>query len=118
MKYLGLLLLLCAGGILAWLGLRASEPTYVAPRLPADVPVALSGELPPGCEVRTFDVAGMCCSGCSAKLYAALTLVDGVRAAAIDVNLGTAEVVVPTDAPTEPLLAALAFDAYNATLRR
>jgi copper chaperone CopZ len=117
MKQLGLLLLLLAGGVLAWLALRADEPSYVPPRPPDAVPVVLSGDVPAGFAVRTLDVAGMCCTGCSAKLYAALTEVDGVREAAVDPVVGTAQVVVPQEAPIEPLVAALTFDVYAATPR-
>jgi copper chaperone CopZ len=117
MKYLGLLLLLAAGGALGWLGLRADAPDYVAPRPAESVPVALTGEVPAGFAVRTFDVSGMCCTGCSAKLYAAVTRVEGVRAAAVDPAVGTAQVMVPANAPLAPLAAALTFDVYTAEVR-
>jgi len=117
MKILGLLLLLAAGGLLAWIGLRADEPTYIAPRAADSVPIVLSGDVPAGFEVRTLDVTGMCCTGCTSKLYDKLAAVEGVREIAIDANVGTAQVVVPEGEPVEPLVAALTFDVYRAEPR-
>src|SRR5262245_21657905 len=103
MKSLGFLLLAAAGGILLWVGLTASRADYVPPRAPGEVPLALSGDVPADCEVLTFDVTGMCCTNCSAKLYRALVESEGVRAAAVDPTLGRAEAVVLTGTPADDL---------------
>lgn len=116
MKPLGLLLLAGSGGILLWVGLTASRAEYVPPRAPDEVPLALAGDVPAGCEVLTFDVTGMCCTNCSAKLYRALVQAEGVRAAAVDPALGRAEAVVLAGTPSADLVRLLTFDEYVATL--
>ena len=112
-----LLLLLVVGGLLAWVGLTASEPEYVPPRPGDRVPIVLESEVPAGYVVRDIDVEGMCCDGCRGKLYGAVTALEGVQAAAIDHVAGMAQVVVPADADLAPVLAALTFDQYVATQR-
>jgi copper chaperone CopZ len=117
MKLIGFALLAAAAGILLWVGVSASRAEYVPPRAPGEVPRALSGEIPAGYEVQTFEVQGMCCPNCSAKLYQALIAVQGVRAAAVDPTLGQAEALVATGTPSADLAHALTFDKYAATLR-
>ena len=114
-KSLGFVLLAASGGILLWVGLTATRAEYVPPREPELVPLALTGEVPEGCEVQTFDVDGMCCTNCSAKLYRALVETEGVRAAAVDPSLGRAEVVVPAGTKRAELARVLTFDKYVAT---
>jgi copper chaperone CopZ len=117
MKSLGILLLAASGALLLWIGLTASRADYVPPRAPEAVPLALTGDVPADCEVLTFDVQGMCCTSCSAKLYRVLVETKGVRAAAIDPSLGRAEVVVPAGTPGDELARAMTFDKYVATAR-
>jgi copper chaperone CopZ len=117
MKLLAILLLAAAGAALLWVGLSAPAADYVPPREPERVPVALAGEVPAGCQVVTLDVTGMCCSGCSAKLYRALVEAEGVREAAVDPTTGRAQVVVPQGTPAEGLARLLTFDEYVATAR-
>ena len=57
------------------------------------------------------------CEGCSAKLYAALAKVDGVREIAVDTVLKTASVVVPQELEPARLEAVLTMDKYVARLR-
>lgn len=117
MRLLPIALVLVAGAALAWIAFRAPEPTYEAPRsteVRATVPIAIHGEPAPGFAVRSYAVGGMCCESCASKLYAALTAVDGVEEAAVDVVTGRAEVLVPADASDEPILSALRFDEYTA----
>jgi copper chaperone CopZ len=40
----------------------------------------------------TFEVVGMTCGGCTAKVTDALKKIDGVRAAAVDYQTGRAEI--------------------------
>ncbi len=119
MKPAGPILVLLAGLILAWIALSAEEPTYSAPTTAADfegiVPVALSGDLPAGCVVRTFDIDGICCEGCAGKLFVAMTELDGVRQAAVDPVLKRVEAVVPAEFDVAVLQGALSFGKYSAT---
>lgn len=119
---LSLSMLLLAGGALAWVALRAPERVYVAPK-PAEVqahvpaPTALAAEVPAGCAVRTFEVEGMCCTGCTGKLYARLKAEPGVVDAAVDFERGIALAIVPEDADLAALAGALSFDKYSARPR-
>ncbi len=116
---LGLLLLLVAGGALGTVAVFAHERSYVVPE-PAkleSIPLALSGEVPPGYVVRSFDVEGICCQGCSSKLHGALMAVAGVREAAVDPLKEEVMALVPADMPNERLEAALTFDKYSARAR-
>jgi len=115
MKFLGLLLLALAGGILFWIGRSASHADYVPPRAPDAVPLALTGDVPAGCEVLTLAVEGMCCTNCSAKLYRALVESEGVRAAAVDPTAGRVEVVVAAGTPPADMARVLTFEQYVAT---
>lgn len=122
MRALSFALLALAGAVLLWIGLRAPEPDY-AP-LPTEptgeevrVPLAIIGVRPAGHVVRTFDVGGMCCNGCSGKLYAALKSVPGVVEAAVDFGAGTASALVPDSMDVSLLSASLHFDKYSARAR-
>lgn len=120
MKPVALVPLAVTGFVLAYVAHRAGARDYVPPSLASErevIPVQVSPEVPPGMIVHTFDVTGMCCEGCVAKLYRTLASVEGVREAAVDFQEGTAQVVVPTAADVTPLLSALAFDKYEAELR-
>ncbi len=120
MKLLGILVLLAAGGILLTIAVRAGEPDYVPPEVDRDppvVPTELSGPAPPGFVVRAYDVEGMCCSGCSGKIYASLTRIEGVEEASVDFVLGTAAVVVPEDLDAARIEPALNFGKYTASPR-
>ena len=78
----------------AW---RAEPPTYSAPEIepdpPALVPHTLSGNVPAGRVVRTFDIEGICCNGCPGKLFVKLDQLEGVEEAAVDPVLKQASVV-------------------------
>src|SRR5262245_6114849 len=116
---LGALILLVAGGALGTVAVFARERTYVVPEHaePSFIPVALSGDVPAGCSVRTFAVEGICCQGCSSKLHGALMAVEGVREAAVDPLTSTVSAVVADGTPNERLAQALSFDKYRATAR-
>ncbi len=116
MKLLGPALLVAAGLVLGAIALLADAPTYEAPRAnpAAPVPFELTGELPAGYVVQRLDVAGMCCSGCSGKLYAALVALDEVAEAAVDPVRGEALAVVPASFDVARLEQALTFDKYAA----
>jgi copper chaperone CopZ len=111
-----------AAAALGWVALRTPASDYVAPTL-AEVqahvpaPTSLGGEVPAGSVVRSFDVEGMCCTGCTGKLYASLRALPEVSQAAVSFEDGTAEVVVPAEADPAPIAAALCFEKYRATLR-
>ena len=119
MRAIGVLLLAAAGAILFWVGATAGERTYEAPQVqePSVLKVDLSGEVPSGHVVQTFDVEGICCEGCGGKLYTALAGVEGVHEAAVDPFLKVARAVVPAGADPEALRMALTFDKYSATLQ-
>ena len=117
MKLLGPALLLLVGALLAFIAWRTDDPTYQAPvraEVPEVVPVALSGDLPEGDVVRAFEVEGICCDGCSGKLYAALQPIEGVDEIAVDTILHRVEVVAREDLDVARLAAALTFDKYTA----
>ena len=120
MKHLGILLLGLAGTTLAWIAWRAEAPTYsvpaVDPEPPDVVPHTLSGAVPAGRVVRTFDVAGICCNGCPGKLYVKLDQLAGIEEAAVDPVLKQASVVVPLDFDVAVVEAALTFGKYSARL--
>ena len=119
LKYAGILLLGLCGLVLAGIAWRAKSPTYSAPVVdpdpPAVVPHTLSGNVPAGRVVRTFDVEGICCDGCPGKLFVKLDQLDGVEEAAVDPVLKQASVVVATDYDVARVEAALTFGKYSAT---
>ena len=117
MKSIGPVLLTLAGLVLAWIALASDEPTFhveATVSLPDSVPYALSGEVPVGCVVRTLDVEGICCGGCTGKLYLALNGLEEVQEVAIDPVLKRAKAVVPTGLDVALLEEALTFDKYSA----
>jgi len=110
----GILLVLVAGlvlGVVAW---RAKPRDYVPPSAPGSVPLRLEGEPPDGCEVRVFEVEGVCCSGCAAPLHEALSAIEGVRKLALDPATRRVEVLVRSEVDNERLAAALTFDEFVA----
>lgn len=117
MKLIPILLLLGAAGVLGWIASRAPEPSYIPPQLeefePRHVPVVIVGDVPAGHVVRTFEVEGMCCNGCGGKLYDALSVLEGVKKAAVDFDSSTASALVPEDLDTTVLASALTFDKYS-----
>jgi copper chaperone CopZ len=111
------LLGLClTGAVLAFVALRAPEPTYVAPRheAPLRFPLALTEEPLPGYVVRAFAVEGICCQGCGGKLGRALLAIDGVQEVAVDHLKGEVRASVRADVESEVLARALTFDKYSA----
>ena len=120
MKLLFLALLSLAALAALFVAARAPEPAAAAPAAPAEfgpAPSELAAEPGEGECLRTFDVRNMCCPNCTGKLFASLSAVEGVRAAAVSFEEGTARVICPSSAPIEPLLAALRIDKYDAALR-
>lgn len=113
MKTLLLLLLASTGGVLGYVAFRAPEQSYEPPE-PIVIPVVLTEDPPGDCRVVQIEVDGMCCDGCAAKLHKVLTADASVRDAAIDFILGRAEVVVPSDYDSGPLVASLNFGKYEA----
>ncbi|NOT29788.1 MAG: heavy-metal-associated domain-containing protein [Planctomycetes bacterium] len=116
---LGILVLLAAGGALGTVAVLARERSYVVPEheRPLSIPLVLSGAVPSGYAVRTFDVEGICCQGCSSKLHGALLAVEGVREAAVDPLTAVVMALAPLDMPDARLEAALTFDKYSAKAR-
>jgi copper chaperone CopZ len=113
------ILLLLAAAVLGTIAVRAREPDYVVPTrpAPASIPLALEGPAPAGFALRTLHVDGICCQGCSSKLFGALLAVDGVQAAAVDPLKEEASAWVRQDVPVATLEAALTFDKYSAEVR-
>lgn len=111
-----------AAAALAVVALRAPARDYVAPTV-ADVeahraaPRTLPGEIPAGCTVRTIEVGGMCCTGCTGKLYDRLRATPGFVEGAVRFEDGTAQVVMSKDADPKAFVEALRFDKYVATLK-
>lgn len=116
---LWLVLLVTAGSVLAFVALRAPEPTYVAPQgaQPVAVPLALTQAARPGHVARFFDVQGICCQGCGGKLHGALMALDGVQEVAVDPLRGEVSAWVRADVDDQRLAAALTFDKYSARAR-
>ena len=118
MKPVGPVLLAIVGLVLGWIALAADSPSYDPPErvVPTTIPVSLSGTMPLGHVVRTFDIDGVCCEGCVGKLYGALQDLAGVREAAVDPVHSRAVAVVPLDFDVALLEDALTFDKYTAHL--
>lgn len=118
-KTIPLVLIAVAGAVLGYVAWRAPNRDYAAPSI-ADVeahapaPQTLVGDIPPGCVVRTFAVEGMCCQGCTGKIYKRLKETAGVVQAAVQFDKGQAEVVVPESTDLALLETALHFDKYTA----
>jgi len=117
MKLLPILALALTGAGLAAVAFRAPTQDYVAPTA-ADVeahraaPQELVGEIPAGCAVLEFEVSGMCCTGCTGKLYDRLRATPGFVEGAVSFEDGIAQVVVSKDADSEAFVSALQFDKY------
>jgi hypothetical protein len=118
-----LLVLLAAAALgLGWIVLRTPEPSYVAPT-PQEVaahqpaPRTLSSSVPAGFRIQSFAVDGMCCTGCTGKLYARLKAEPGVLGAAVDFEAGLAQAIVPETSDPHALEHVLTFDKYTAKLR-
>jgi len=112
---IGSFLLLAAAGTLGAIAVRAKEPSYVVPA--GEVPLVLDEPLPEGCELRAFDVEGICCKSCAGKLSAALRAVDGVEAVAVDPIARQVSAYVRREVPQAELTGALTFDDYVARAR-
>jgi copper chaperone CopZ len=80
-------------------------------------PKTLAADVPEGCVVRNLAVEGMCCTGCTGKLYARLKTMPGLVAAAVDFEGGLAQAIVPASSDPHALEAVLTFDKYTAKLR-
>ena len=121
MKSLGVWLLVGAALVLGWIAVRSPEPDYVVPQdeqfEPQVIPIALTSAAADGDVVRTFDVSGMCCNGCTSKLFEALDRHPSVNAAAVSFRDGTAQASVPRDLDPQLLERELTFDKYTAALR-
>ena len=121
MKALPLVALALVGTGLGVIALRAPKPDYVAPTA-ADVeahhaaPQKLEGEIPAGCAVLRIEVGGMCCTGCTGKLYDRLRATPGFVEGAVSYQDGIAQVVVARGADPKAFVDALQFDKYVATL--
>ena len=116
-----IVLLLGAGVALLVVALTNEDPTYVAPTRETSAPhrpapPELSRPVPSGCVVRTVEVAGMCCDGCTGKLFELLTAIPEVRDAAVSFDAGRAQAVVPADFDAHVLEAVLTQEKYTARL--
>jgi hypothetical protein len=119
-RVLPILALALAGVGLAIVAFRAPKQDYIAPTV-ADVeahraaPQELEGETPEGCKVLTIEVHGMCCRGCTGKLYERLQATPGFVRGAVNFEEGIAQVVVPASSDPASFTRALQFDKYVAT---
>ena len=120
MKLIPLLVLGSAALGLGWIAWRSPAPTEMPTWVAASdgevhVPLAIVGELGPGLVRRDFKIEGMCCRGCTKKLYAALLAVPEVERAAVNFESASASAVVPRELEVARLAQALSFDKYSAT---
>ena len=102
---------LVVGG-LGWITGSMTGPSEAAPSsgLAPDVqpvPAMLSGDAPVGHRVVTLEVSGMHCGSCAHKVYAALCDLPDVADAAVDVDAGRAQAVVPTGMAAEQVTASV-----------
>jgi len=111
--------LVAAAAATTWIVATGRPPAYQPPSLEAAAPVpSRLSRGPANDETRVvFEVANMCCDGCTGKLYARLTEVDGVREACVDFHSGTAGALVAAEADLDALGRALNFDKYVARLQ-
>ena len=121
MKLLSLVALGLAGAALAFVAFRAPARDYVAPTVEdlqahRPAPQALPAVLPDDCRVATIEVHGMCCLGCTGKLYDKLSATPGFVAGAVSFDEGVARAVIPAGADPEPFVSALRFGKYEAHL--
>lgn len=115
MKLLPLLLLASVGAALGYVAITAPEPDYEIPVVDSpdqEVPLALSGAVPDGYAVRQYAVENMCKDCCPPAVYAAIRSEHDVVEAAVDMDAGTAQVVVPSDFDESAMLARLASRNY------
>lgn len=118
-KTIPILLIATAGAVLGYVAWRAPAREYLAPTLAevqahAAAPTSLVADVPSGCVVRAFAVEGMCCQGCTGKIYKRLKETAGVVHAAVSFDAGTAQVVVQETTDIALLESALTFDKYSA----
>ena len=118
---IALMLLGAAAAVLTWIAYRSpaptETPTWVADQAgQAQVPARLERAPSGGAVKRELAVDGMCCQGCTRKLYDALLALPAVEQAAVDFESGRALAVVPAEFDASELEQALAFDKYSARL--
>jgi copper chaperone CopZ len=121
MKILPLVGLGVAGVVLATVALRAPPRDYVAPsaaELEAHRPAPqnLHGDLPADCVVRTIEVKGMCCLGCTGRVYDRLKETPGFVDGAVNFERGVAEIVIQKDSDPTAFVSALRFEKYEPKL--
>ncbi len=121
MKHLVLLVLVAvAGGVLATIALNAPERAYrdVGALPPGRaVPTVLSTDVPAGYVTRVLDVENMCQACCPPAVFETLVAEHAVLEAAVDMDHGTASVIVPQDFDATRLADALAAKSYPAVVR-
>jgi len=121
MKHLPLVGLGLAGIVLAIVALRAPRREYVPPsarevEAHRTAPRVLRGRIPEGCVVRSIQVKGICCAGCTGRLYDRIAGKEGTVEAAVDPETGVARIVIPKAADPTAWVAALQFDEFTAEL--
>ena len=110
-----------AGVVLAIVALRAPSRDYVAPT-PADLeahrpaPQSLQGAIPEDCVVRRVEVKGMCCLGCTGRIYDKVRNAPGLVDAAVNFEEGAAEIVIRKDADPAAIVEAFHFDKFEPKL--
>jgi Cu+-exporting ATPase len=117
MKLIQIAVLVAAGLGAAYFAVRAEAPSYRPPVVEETpvVPTRLPRAAGPGERALVLHVEGMCCGGCTGKLYRALSAVEGVKAACVDFDSGTASAIVDVQADGAELARALTFDKYTAS---
>ena len=118
MKLLWIGLLTAAALGAAYFAVHAKGPSFEPPVVEDTpyVPTRLPREAGPGERIAVLHVEGMCCAGCTSKLYSALSAVEGVTAACVDFDTRTASAIVGENASGEELAHALTFDKYTASV--
>jgi Cu+-exporting ATPase len=117
MKLLLFGVLVAAGLGAAYLAVRADGPSYQPPVVEETpvVPTRLPRAAGPGERALVLHVEGMCCGGCTGKLYRALSEVQGVKLACVDFDTSSASAIVDASTDGAALARALTFDKYTAS---
>ncbi|MCP3914844.1 MAG: heavy-metal-associated domain-containing protein [bacterium] len=121
MKLIPSLVLGLSAVVLGTIAVRTADPTYVPPKPEVEaatyVPSVPSGKVPADHVAVTLGVDGMCCNGCTKKLYERLREVEGVLEAAVDFESAAVRAVVPNEVNVDRLSETLTFDEYTAVAR-
>lgn len=101
---------LCLGALGLYFEVRGAEAEE-PPALPP--PVVLSAAPPADHHVVTLAVDGMHCDGCASHVYRALRAHPAVHDAAVDVEAGRAQAVVPLTVDVETIAEGVVLEGFQ-----